>query len=306
MQTNHSIAEALKARRVTLRMSRAGLARLAKVSEPTIAGLEGGLGRWVSLTAVLPVLGLRLVGVDMIATARAKRSWSVPVAAEKSGLTPPTVRSIERDGTGRLETLVALAGVLGVRLRLIEISAKYFSAGGAALTSARDEWYTPPDLLAVILVALDAVEFDVDPCSPEGLAPVPACRRITQAEDGLSVPWGNPGDIVYCNPPFSRVDAFMARCAAEAGRGLRIVALVPARTGPRWLREHVVRGGADLIFLAQRLRFGGPEGPGTEPAPFDVALACWNIGPDAVARLLTALPGAWHVPAAATLGQKAA
>lgn len=292
------LAAEIKNHRQMLRLSQRDLAERSGVSRPAISRVEqAGIGQWKTLTAILSVLGLRIAGIDRLSQIRLRRRLTVPEAAERAGLSAPTVRTIERNGRGRLETIEAYARSLRVRLRLVPAKSRYFSPEGAALANTKDEWYTPPELLKTLLDALGLVQFDLDPSSPGAdLSPVPAARHLTKTDDGLVMSWGEPGDAVYCNPPFSMVDEFTARCAAEAVRGLRVVALVAARTGPRWLRENIVRGGADVIFLANRLCFGGPEGPGTEPAPFDVALAVWGW-PDAVTRLVEAFPGAWVLPA---------
>ncbi|MDQ2106484.1 DNA N-6-adenine-methyltransferase, partial [Azospirillum isscasi] len=245
-----------------------------------------------------------LVGADRLAAARARRGWSVPEAAGQAGLTAPTVRLLESGG-GRLESLIGLAGAVGVTLRLVEAGAAYLAPGGAGLSSARDgtgrdEWWTPPDLLATIQAALGVVErWDLDPCSPGAdVSHVQAARHVTVAEDSLSLPtWGKAGNTAFVNPPFSRVAEFAERCVVEAGRGLRLVLLAPARPGSRWWRENVVSNGvADVAFLGRRLAFGGPSGP-RGPAPFDVALVCWGWSEGAADRLAAALPGAWAMPA---------
>ncbi|KAA0682214.1 DNA N-6-adenine-methyltransferase [Roseomonas genomospecies 6] len=306
MSKNLSLGAALRARRQALGLTLAAVGARAGVSRPTVAGLERDQGQRRSLDAVAAALGLRLVvGSGGLATVRQRRGWSVPTVATRTGLSAPTVRLIEAGGGGRVESLLALAAAVGARLRLVEAEAAFYAPGGAGVSSARDgtgkdEWWTPPDLLTTIQAALGVGErWDLDPCSPgAAVSHVPAVRHVMAAEDSLSLPmWGTAGDTAFVNPPFSAVGAFAARCADEAGRGLRLVLLVPARPGARWWRECVVGDGAtDVVFLGRRLAFGGPSGP-RGPAPFDVALVCWGWSEGAADRLAAALPGAWAMPA---------
>ena len=287
------------------------------MSRPTVAGLEAGIGRWASLSAVLAALGLRLGASGLpqrgaalgerLAAARRRRGWSVAQAAERAGLSSPTVRSIERAGRGRLETLSTLTEAVGGTLRATSATAAgtaFVSPGGAAFTSGRDEHWTPPAVIDGILWAMGGERFTLDPCSPGAdLAPtqvVPADRYLTKDDDGLAFSWGGAGAVVYVNPPYSRIAAWVAKCRAEAAAGTQVVALVPARTETRWWRDHVA-GVANVVFMPGRLRFGGPAGAAASGAPFPSALLAWRWPPEAVGRLLEAFPGAWLAPADAAI-----
>ncbi len=289
MSKNLSLGASLLARRRALGLTQCEAAGLAGVSRPTVAGLERDQGQRRSLNAVAGALGLRLVGADRLTEARERRGWSIPVAAARAGLTAPTVRLLEAGG-GRVESLLVLAHAVGAKLRL----------EAAGRNGGQDEWYTPSDLLTVIMSALGVTEWTMDPCSPGlGVSPVRAARHVTAAQDSLSLlSWGAPDDALFVNPPFSRLPAFAGRCAAEAARCLRIVLLVPAsRPGARWWRDHVAGGGGDVIYLGRRLRFTSPNGEGDAVAPFDTALVCWGWPGGAVERLAAALPDSLLVPA---------
>lgn len=276
-----SVSVALKERRFILRLSQDAVAERAGVTRPTVAMLEGGAGRWSSLAAVLGVLDRSLSGVDRIAAARIERGLSVTEAALKAGLSAPTVRAIEADQRGNLESLEALAGALGVKLRL-------------AAAATGDEWYTPWHIVDALEAA--GFRFGLDPCSPSrepGVTEIRAARYLTAEDDGLEADWS--GETVYCNPPYGALPAWIAKCSAEAGKGASVVALIPTRPGTGAWRSHIL-GRADALLLSGRLRFGGPHATG-EAARFESSLVMWGWSPEHVARLLAELPEAALLPA---------
>lgn len=110
------------------------------------------------------------------------------------------------------------------------------------------------------------------------------CAKFyTRADDGLVKSWA--GERVWCNPPYSGLDAWLAKAWAEH-RGTRgIVMLLPAnRVEQRWWQDHVEpyrdRPGSPLSveFLPGRMRFikaGQTEiGPNERP-PFGCCLLIW-------------------------------
>lgn len=120
-----------------------------------------------------------------------------------------------------------------------------------------DEWYTPPELFAAL-----GLTFDLDPCSP--LDPtdshVPAERRLTIADDGLSARW--PPGRVWLNPPYGPQVERWVRALRYHGDGL---ALIPSRTDTAWFHREAVHASA-LCFVRGRIRFLRPGGEvGTQP-----------------------------------------
>ena len=57
----------------------------------------------------------------------------------------------------------------------------------------------------------------------------------------------------------------------EAAAGVKVIALVPARTGTNWWHR-AIAGGGKPEFLRGRLRFIGKDGTPGAAAPFDSAL----------------------------------
>ncbi|AOV17840.1 hypothetical protein BJI67_12950 [Acidihalobacter aeolianus] len=137
----------------------------------------------------------------------------------------------------------------------------------------------------MILRGIGRRVFTLDPCAPADPAHrvVPAEFYYTQEDDGLSRSWkvdaAIPPPVVFVNPPYSRISAWIDKCIDESRKGVVIVALVPSRTGTRWF-ERAVEHDAIVAPIPGRLRFlrgqlAGSLSPG-DAAPFDAALLIWN------------------------------
>lgn len=109
-------------------------------------------------------------------------------------------------------------------------------------------------------------------------------RFYTVAEDGLRQSWAD--EVVWCNPPFSSIEPWVAKAWTEAATAKAIVMIVPAnRTEQGWWQDLVEpfrdRGGSMLSveFLRGRLRFiqAGRYGVGpNERPPFGCCLLIWQ------------------------------
>jgi phage N-6-adenine-methyltransferase len=103
----------------------------------------------------------------------------------------------------------------------------------------------------------------------------------TREDDGLTQPWSGK---VWCNPPYSDLNAWVAKAWEELDNCEVIVMLVPAnRTEQKWWQEHIepYRGQDTLstVFLAGRMRFDRPQaviGPKGDRPPFGCALLIWK------------------------------
>lgn len=79
-------------------------------------------------------------------------------------------------------------------------------------------------------------------------------------DDALSRDWLG---IVFCNPPYSRCDAFVRKGAAEAAKGATVVMLVPVRADTNWWHDVALKF-AQIRWIRGRVRFG--RGSSTRPA----------------------------------------
>lgn len=114
--------------------------------------------------------------------------------------------------------------------------------------STRDEWLTPPSLLAKLGT------FDLDPCSPVNRPWNTAKRHFTIVENGLTRGWHGR---VWLNPPYGKETSRWLGRMAMHGDG---IALIFARTETEaWTRY--VWGAADaVLFLNQRINFFNVDG----------------------------------------------
>ena len=117
-------------------------------------------------------------------------------------------------------------------------------------TSASQEWYTPPEVVALVQGFLGGI--DLDPCSNSHEQPwVPALRHFTKEDDGLAHSWSGK---VFVNPPYHDAEKWVRKLLAEhaSGRVTEALLLVPARPDTVW--SSLLR---DLprCYLKGRLKF---------------------------------------------------
>lgn len=123
----------------------------------------------------------------------------------------------------------------------------FFIAGAAAMTSNKDDWETPQSLYE----SLDAkYHFTLDPCSTHENA---KCEKhYTKEENGLAQSWA--GEVVFCNPPYSRNMREWVRKCAEESKHARVVMLIPARTDTSYFHDFIYHK-ARIEFIRGRLKF---------------------------------------------------
>lgn len=97
----------------------------------------------------------------------------------------------------------------------------------------------------------------LDPCAAVG--------SLVQAEnevffpdmDGLYIPWHACGGLIFVNPPFCDLKAWLAKALAEQAIGAEIVMLCPVRTRRVWWRLAAAR--AEVYYL-NPVSFHGEKG----------------------------------------------
>lgn len=113
-----------------------------------------------------------------------------------------------------------------------------------------DRYMTSPEILAI--VTAQWLGIDLDPCwDPESDVKAKQVYDIRQGQDGLVLPWHGR---VWCNPPYSMPEPWLARAAQHGAAGGEVLAIVPAATGTRgWSR--FVWPFACICFLSPRPKF---------------------------------------------------
>ncbi len=278
MDVGAAIRSARKGRGIT----QAKLAELIGVSRHTILSLEIGAASVAVLEKAAAVVSFRITGLaqggaigEQLRCARAQRGWSQAEVAERSKISIPTLRALERSG-GSVRSLEAVLRVLGPRAHPNANFTAHYQL-------RRDVRFTPPEFLAEIERSFGRISIDAagDPRSF-----VSADRILTEREDGLKTRWS--GDLAWCNPPYSSLSTWIARCAdawdqKEVGS---IIGLFPARTETIVFRKRVL-GVADVVLLPRRLRFHDEDRQRLAPAPFALMLACWGLRRDVVEAYAT-------------------
>lgn len=117
-------------------------------------------------------------------------------------------------------------------------------------SSKSDEWATPPE----VFQELDReFHFDLDPCAT---AENHKCEKYySREENGLLKDWG--GSRVFCNPPYSQIAVWVAKCFYEAQKDNTLVCLlIPARTDTKYFHNYILHR-AEVRFIRGRLKFNG-------------------------------------------------
>jgi site-specific DNA-methyltransferase (adenine-specific) len=111
--------------------------------------------------------------------------------------------------------------------------------------SKSEKWVTPPE----ILVPLNAeFQFNYDPCPINWQPGDP---------DGLTTDWGTS---TFCNPPYSKTSAWIAKAYAESLKGKTVVMLINAVTDSAAFHQFIY-GKAEIRFIRGRVRFINPLEP---------------------------------------------
>lgn len=142
-----------------------------------------------------------------------------------------------------------------------------------------DNWTTPPDLAKVLN---DEFFFLKEVCAEENnrcYSPIP---YISQEQDALKVSWASDGmqlshSRAYCNPPYSKLPAFVARGFEQALTNQMLVAmLIPVYTDTKYWDTYIDGVATEVRLLKGRLRFWENGKPGKDTARFPSALVVWD------------------------------
>lgn len=149
-------------------------------------------------------------------------------------------------------------------------------------TAALDEWTTPLALIASVAEHFGG--FDLDLAGDEGAHAAPEWWGPGGAHlDALKAPldaWKAPWMRGWCNPPFSRADAFTALCAAavNARPGRLIVQVAKLVPETQWWST-IWRRAAEVWVPSARIKFIPPGATkGTGSPSHATALIVWRQG----------------------------
>jgi phage N-6-adenine-methyltransferase len=129
------------------------------------------------------------------------------------------------------------------------------------MSSESDQWNTPKAVVELVKQMLG--EIDLDPCSNDGKANVPAKKVYRREDDGLQEKWKGR---VYMNPPYGDVVGdWVSKLIAEyeAGNVKEAIALVAARVDTKWFQTFEPY---NIGFVRGRLTFGDAKNSATFPS----------------------------------------
>lgn len=128
----------------------------------------------------------------------------------------------------------------------------------ALFTSNSDEWATPQNYFDEVNKEFN---FNLDVCATEHNH---KCEQYyTQADNGLEKSWG--GYRVWCNPPYSQIDKWVAKAFYETRKDNTLVCLlIPSRTDTRYFHNYIYQR-AEIRFVKGRLKFN--ESKNSAPFP---------------------------------------
>lgn len=125
-------------------------------------------------------------------------------------------------------------------------------------SSKSDEWATPQTFFDELNKEFN---FNLDVCATEENH---KCEKyFTMQNDGLSQKWG--GYNVWCNPPYSEIDKWVAKAFYETRNdNTTVVLLIPSRTDTRYFHNYIYQR-SEIRFVKGRLKFG--DGKNSAPFP---------------------------------------
>jgi phage N-6-adenine-methyltransferase len=116
----------------------------------------------------------------------------------------------------------------------------------ALFSRASDEWETPDNLFKQLD---DEFHFEMDAAATEENS---KCKLFFDKElNALTCDWGDP---TFCNPPYSKIAAFMKKAYEESQKGKTIVCLIPARTDTRQFHDYCMKA-SEIRLLKGRMKF---------------------------------------------------
>lgn len=129
-------------------------------------------------------------------------------------------------------------------------------------TSIRHDYATPDHIYDPLHAEFG---FTLDPCCTHENAKTK--RHYTPDENGLMQEWGG---VVFMNPPYGDIKAWMAKALSESKKGATVVCLVPSRTSTAWWHDYAMKG--EIRFIRGRIKFVGEK----HNAPFPSAIVVFR------------------------------
>lgn len=136
----------------------------------------------------------------------------------------------------------------------------------------KDSWRTPLYLFRAARMRWD-IEADAAATLGNSL-----CRIFF--EDGLNTDWHRRARWVWCNPPYSEIERWVAKAMLESYMGCGSVLLIPTHNGTQWWSQYVVGKASHVLLITGRILFVHPTKDVTmKPAPFASCFVVYSPNP---------------------------
>ena len=127
-----------------------------------------------------------------------------------------------------------------------------------AIASARpDDRRFTPSVIVKAIERLCGMPFTLDVAAESTPGGFHAPRYFTIADDGLRQSWTTDG-MVWCNPPYSEKDAWIAKAKEEVMRGAKVWLWLPLTADPP--RQRLGAGSDGLVMASWRIQYISPCG----------------------------------------------
>lgn len=124
-------------------------------------------------------------------------------------------------------------------------------------SSKSDEYSTPQHIYDALN---NEFNFTLDPCATNENHKV--SKFYTKYQDGLKISWG--GEIVFVNPPYSKIGEWVKKSYFESlKKNTIVVLLIPARTDTKYFHDYIYNR-SEIRFIKGRLKFNDSK----NAAPF--------------------------------------
>lgn len=124
---------------------------------------------------------------------------------------------------------------------------------------SKQDYGTPPEVLAAVRKKLGITEFDIDLAASYENKVCASC--YTELTDSLShtTPWKVGDGWNWLNPPYAKIEPWVYKAWSESLLGAKTAVLVPAGVGSNWWGNWV-HGKAHTLLMHGRVQFVGAEG----------------------------------------------
>jgi phage N-6-adenine-methyltransferase len=147
----------------------------------------------------------------------------------------------------------------------------------------KDDWQTPPDLIADIEEAIGRI--DLDPCAHPNTTIGRRNYRIGDGEDGLKKSWWG---TVFVNPPFSYKKEWLEKVVNEVQHASvdTVILLTPDSTDTKsWWHEFIAPHARYVCFCKGRVSYYD-EGEQMDSPTFGTAISVFGEVPDGLVEML--------------------